>query len=176
MAEIAENVGLTQAGLLYHFPSKASLLLAVLEERERRNDEAENRWIEAGNDYISAFLHTLQTNERSPSLVQLFAVLSAEGIAATHPSHDWWVSRYERLVGNATAGLSGVVDPSRLPAGVTTETVARWLIAMSDGLRIQWLLSPGSLNRHHTVAQFAALLEPYLKPSVDGSSTTDPET
>lgn len=178
IAEIAQYVGISQAGLLYHFPSKSSLLLAVLEDRERRNDEMEARWVEAGNDYISAFLHTLQSNERTPSLVQLFAVLSAEGISTSHPSHDWWVDRYERLVGNAAAGLRPIIDESRLPPGVTEETVARWLIAIADGLRIQWLLAPGSLNRHQTVAQFIALLEPYLlsPPPAGASGATDPES
>lgn len=175
VAEIADTVGITQAGLLYHFPSKANLLLAVLEDRERRNDDAERRSVEAGDDYITAFLHTLESNERNPSLVQLFAVLSAEGISTTHPSHDWWVERYERLIANATGGLRPIVDASKLPDGVTVETLARWLIGMSDGLRIQWLLSPGSLDRHHTVAQFTALLAPYLLPSAAHDHTTDSE-
>jgi hypothetical protein len=46
---------------------------------------------------------------------------------------------------------------------VTAETIVRWIHALADGLRMQWLLNPGSLNRHETVAQFVAMLKPYLK-------------
>lgn len=163
IAEIANRVGITQAGLLHHFPTKADLLHAVLQERETRNDQAEAALVAQGNDYISAFLHTLQSNEQNPAMVQLFAVLSAEGIAESNPSHEWWVDRYDRLIANAVGGLESIVDVAKLPPGVTTETLARWLLGMADGLRIQWLLRPGSMNRHETVAQFAALLTPYLR-------------
>ena len=36
LAEIAEKVGLTPAGILYHFGSKEGLLIAVIAERDRR--------------------------------------------------------------------------------------------------------------------------------------------
>ena len=37
--ELAQRCGLTNGGLLYHFGSKEQLLIAVLEERNRRNAE-----------------------------------------------------------------------------------------------------------------------------------------
>jgi AcrR family transcriptional regulator len=35
LAAVAERVGLTQQGLLHHFPTKDALLVAVLEERDK---------------------------------------------------------------------------------------------------------------------------------------------
>lgn len=39
LAEIARAAGLTEPGLLHHFPSKEHLLMDVLEERDRVNQE-----------------------------------------------------------------------------------------------------------------------------------------
>jgi AcrR family transcriptional regulator len=162
VAEIAAEVGITQAGLLHHFPTKAALLLAVLQEREARVSEEQARYFRETGDFMGAFLHVLEQNEQSPALVQLFALLSAESLAETHPGHDWFVQRYDTVIKRATAELAQFIDETRLPPGVTVETIVRWLHGLADGLRTQWLLNPGALNRHETVAQFAALLEPYF--------------
>jgi AcrR family transcriptional regulator len=163
IAEISAAVGITPAGLLHHFPTKAALLLAVLQQRELRVEQTLGRYMENAEDFITAFLHVLEDNERSPGLVQLFAVLSAESLSSTHPGHEWFVTRYEDTIRVASKHLANLIDESALPPGATTETVARWVHGMADGIRIQWLLNPGSLNRHETVAQFAELLRPYFK-------------
>lgn len=163
IAEISAAVGITPAGLLHHFPTKVTLLMAVLQQRELRVEQALNRYMDSAEDFITAFLHVLEDNEKSPALVQLFAVLSAESLSSTHPGHEWFVARYEETIRVAAKHLTPLIDESALPPGVTTETVARWLHGMTDGLRIQWLLNPSSLNRHETVAQFASLLRPYFK-------------
>jgi AcrR family transcriptional regulator len=177
IAELAAEVGITQAGLLHHFPTKADLLMAVLQERENRVGIEQVRSEELMGDYISAFVHVLEENEKSPALVQLFAVLSSESISASHPGHDWFVERYRTTIARAAAKLEEHVDPSKLPPGVTVEVLARWLHGMADGLRIQWLLDPTALNRHETVAQFVQLLEPFMRtpaphddPSEDSAS------
>lgn len=163
IGELADDVGITKAGLLHHFPTKAALLLAVLQERESRVATEQARYKEADGDFLGAFLHILEDNERHPGLVQLFAVLSAESISVTNPGHEWFVQRYDTVIADAAVQLGEIIDESLLPADVTLETVARWLHGLADGLRIQWLLSPGSLNRHQAVAQFTALLEPYFR-------------
>lgn len=171
IAEIASEVGITPAGLLHHFPTKAALLLAVLQERESRVEQALVRYLDKGEDFIQAFLHVLEDNEKGPGLVQLMAVLSAESLSSTHPGHSWFTSRYEDTIHSAATHLAELIDESRLPPGVTTETVARWIHGLSDGLRIQWLLHPGAMNRHETVALFAELLRPYFKSS--GTAPSD---
>src|SRR4249920_1985097 len=40
LREIADRVGLSQAGVLHHFDSKEALLAAVLEQRDAHNDVA----------------------------------------------------------------------------------------------------------------------------------------
>lgn len=162
IGEIAQRVGITQAGLLHHYPSKAALLLAVLQEREARNQQDDAQARAEGADGLGAFLLTLEHNEHAPGLVQLFALLSAESITASHPAHVWFEERYERIVAQLTADLAEIVDVSALPEGADEETVARWVIGLADGLRIQWLLRPDAMNRHHTMQLFIDFLRPLL--------------
>lgn len=163
LADIAEEVGITQAGILHYFPTKAALLIAVLQEREARNREDERARKESGMDFLSTFMTTLEENEQNPVLVQLFAVLSAESIAEDHPGHDWFTARYDKTVASMTQGIQPLLDVEKLPPGIDAETIARWLIGLADGLRIQWLLSPGKFDRHQLVQQFLRVINPYLR-------------
>ncbi|MBF4571912.1 TetR/AcrR family transcriptional regulator [Herbiconiux sp. VKM Ac-1786] len=163
LAEVADHAGLTQPGLLHHFRSKASLLLAVLQEREQRNNTEEQRLLDSGYDYFQAFLSTLARNEKNAPLVQLFAVISAESLSTSHPGHSWTLNRYRDTIRKATTTLDPLLDPEKLPDGVTAETIARWLIGMADGLRIQWILEPATLSRHALMTQFVDILRPFLK-------------
>lgn len=163
IAHIAADVGMTQAGVLHHYPSKAELLLAVLLEREARNARINSEDRERGLDFLLTFLHTLHMNDEAPAMVQLMAVLSAESISADHPAHDYFRERYEQIVISAKRDLEPLFDPDRLPRGTTVETMARWLVALADGLRIQWLFSPKSFDRGIAIAQFYGLLRDYLR-------------
>lgn len=163
IADLAAEVGITQAGLLHHFPSKRALLLAVLQERELRNSEAEETRKKSGDDFLTTFVRTLESDERDPMIVQLFGVLSAESVTEGHPAHDWFVERQRRVVENTAAALEEVIDPAKLPAGATLTTVARWIIAAADGVRLQWLLESTSFKRHEVVWQLIQALHPYLR-------------
>lgn len=163
IADIAADVGMTQAGMLHHFPSKGALLLAVLQEREERNERAENASLEEGFDYLSTFLRTLRANEKKPALVQLFAILSAESIIQDHPARAWFVDRYKRVAAFVTEELKDVFDEAKLPPGMTLETFARWIMAVADGIRLQWLLDPTAVSRETSLMQFFDILRPYMR-------------
>jgi AcrR family transcriptional regulator len=162
MADIAAEVGLSEAGLLHHFPSKTDLLLAVLQEREDRGSVVIEDQRRQGRSYIDAFIEVLRANAQAPALIQLFTVLSAESITDGHPAHTWFVERYRSSVRDATQQLNATLDTEHLPDGVTAETVARWLIAMADGMRLQWLLEPEAVDRVEAVEQLVGLLQQVL--------------
>jgi len=163
VADVASAVGITTAGLLHHFGTKNALLIAVLQEREARNEELDKELRAEGKDWLETYVARLEHNEEQLALVQLFALLSAESIAAQHPAHDWFVERYRVLAETSARELTALLDPAKLPSGVTVTTVSQWLIGLADGLRLQQLLNPGSIDRHESVRTFVGLLKPYRR-------------
>jgi AcrR family transcriptional regulator len=139
--EIAERVGMSQAGLLHHFANKNELLAGVLELRDERSQELVNLDAESGIETIRGMVRLAEYNARMPGLVELHCVLSAEATAPDHPAHDYFVRRYEFVVTFITTAFATMKARGELIEGIDPESAARGLIAMSDGLQVQWLLN-----------------------------------
>ncbi len=135
---VAEAVNITQPGLLYHFPSKEALLLALLADREEPILDEDVQ----GLDLLPSLAAFFRDSLDNPLLVRLFTVVILEGLAADHPAHLYVRERYAnvhaQLVRRLRAGVAdGTVSPS---ADLELDTVL--LNAAIDGLCIQWLLDP----------------------------------
>ena len=72
LAAVAERVGLTQQGLMHHFPTKDALLVAVLQERDQWDAVPGSRW---RTDLLAALV---EYNAMRPGIVQTFSALLAE--------------------------------------------------------------------------------------------------
>ncbi|WP_368498183.1 TetR/AcrR family transcriptional regulator [Herbiconiux sp. A18JL235] len=162
LADIAREVGITQAGILHYFPTKAALLLAVLQEREARNVASREKYIAEGESPLAAYIKTLKENDQNPELVQLFVILAAEATAVDHPGHEWFARRNESLVVSMTEMVSLTVDESKLPDGVTSTTIARWVLGLAHGLGAQWVLDTSAFDRAGQLDLFLKFIEPYL--------------
>ncbi|GAB3616153.1 TetR/AcrR family transcriptional regulator [Okibacterium endophyticum] len=162
LADIAKEVGITQAGILYHFPTKAALLLDVLKEREARNRASRKEYQDDGLSPLAAFIKTLAENDRNPELVQLFVVLAAESTAQEHPGHNWFAARNDELMTTMVGHVRQTIDEAKLPAGVDAEVVARWMLGLAHGLGAQWVFDTTAFDRAGHVSLFLRLLEPYL--------------
>jgi AcrR family transcriptional regulator len=135
MREIAAACGLTPAGLSHHFPDKATLLLALIQQREQQQltEFAGMHWTEWARSVE-------RQNRANRSLTQLFAMLSAEAIETDHPAHEYFVRRYRVLRERFALFVceqrgGGEVDDA-------DRTSAQVLIAMWDGLQLQGMLDP----------------------------------
>jgi len=67
-------------------------------------------------------------------------VVSAESTASDHPAHDYFVQRYARLIDEVAQAYRVMRDADQLVDGVNPQLAARQLIALMDGLQVQWLL------------------------------------
>ena len=164
IADIAARVGISQAGLLHHFPSKPDLLLAVLAARDADAMRELREGDFTGVTYLNAYLHALKEHASDPILVQLNAMISAEALAENHPAHDYFVDEHRLRLSEFTQRIGDAFDVDAMPPGVTAETIARWAMALSEGLRLQMLYEePGRVDRADTMALFFETLRPYLK-------------
>lgn len=136
--DIADAVGLTQAGLLHYFESKDELWVAIL---RRRDTIDATEW--DAPDPAALLAAVVRHNAEVPGLVQMFVNLSAA--AATdpeHPAHAYFRERYDTLRRTLTADFRVMQEDGRLRADVDPEALTSVLLAVSDGMQIQWLYDP----------------------------------
>ena len=145
LRDIAARSGITHPGLLYHFPTKEALLMAALERRDEVDGvEEDDGVVEFANLDGRALLEHLVAgaakNAAKRGLVELFASLSVEATAPDHPAHAYFVARYSSLRATLVRGLEELAAAHELRQGVVPTVAAAHLIALMDGLQIQWLL------------------------------------
>jgi AcrR family transcriptional regulator len=160
LAEIAETVGLSQPGLLHHFPSKNELLWEVLRLRHERDLDRVRRVTAEKASYAEALIELARQNAGSPGLVRLFTVLAAEAVDPDHPAHAQFRERYRELRERVGSQLAVEQEDGRLTPGLDPELVATQLLAMFDGLQLQWLLDPERVDMVAAFEDFMARLAP----------------
>lgn len=132
MREIAKECGLSQAGLLHHFPNKVALLLALVDEREH-SQQIENSTL--GQDWTVVFYERMLRNMENEALTRLWANLVGEATDRQHPAHNYFLERYQNIrteFAQFMANSTDISDEDRMRATL--------LIAFWDGLQTQWLL------------------------------------
>jgi AcrR family transcriptional regulator len=163
LASIAQAAGLSQPGLLHHFPSKHTLLLAVLAARDSEDGRLSSPKLRDESLGIIDGLSTLVAyNESMPDQVQMFSMLLGESVAPDHPAHDYFVDRYERIRSRFIRHLSAAQSQGKLDASVDVGVLANVLIAVLDGLQFQWLLDD-SVDMTAGYALLASLIRETLR-------------
>lgn len=154
LRDVAALTGLSQAGLLHHFPTKVSLLMAVLEWRDQDTLSRIGDPPPAGVDMLRALVREVEHNTRVPELVELHVIMSAEASHPDHPAHDYFVRRYEVVRATLQDGFSQASVARQLRPHVDPAAAATVVTALMDGLQIQWLLDRAGVDmaehlRHH---------------------------
>jgi AcrR family transcriptional regulator len=166
LADVAEQVGITQAGVLHHFGSKDQLLLEVLDYRDAADVEnLEGKHIPGGLDLFRHLVTTAALNASRPGIVQAYAVLSAESVTDGHPAKEWFRHRYEQLRIEVTQALEIVCAKDDPPASESIDDAAAAILAVMDGLQVQWLLEPDAVDLARATA-FA--IEAILARAIEG--------
>ncbi|MEN0085743.1 MAG: TetR/AcrR family transcriptional regulator [Leifsonia sp.] len=165
--ELAEAVGLSQAGLLHYFDSKDELFTAIL----RKRDEVDSRRFGDLDEKPSldrmreGFVGIVRHNAEVPGLVQLFSRLAVEAGDPQHPAHDYFVERSAALRSTVADAVARRQQEGGIGDAVDPETIARIIQAVADGLQLQWLQDP-TVDMAATVdAVFALLAAPAAQSS-----------
>lgn len=146
LREIAERVGITQAGILFHFASKTGLLQAVLDMRDERSKARFDTTTQPGIDQLRAFLDLVRHNVSEPGIVELYSVLTAEASSEDHPAHTYFRGRYSWILSQAQSSFLTLRDEGALRSGVEPGHAARTMVALVDGLQMQWLYDRDSVD------------------------------
>ncbi len=140
LRDVADRVGLSQAGLLHHFPSKEHLLQAVLAWRDDDTSARLGDPLPEGIDLLRGLVAIAEHNATTPELVELHVIVSAEGTSMDHPIHAYFVERYTFLVDRLGKALEHAAAAGQLRPDVDIASAVRSMIALMDGLQVQWLL------------------------------------
>ncbi|GAA3613151.1 TetR/AcrR family transcriptional regulator [Microlunatus ginsengisoli] len=155
IAQVAAEAGISQSGLLHHFPTKQALLIAVLDYRSRLDREL----FQAGGATVTGWaalegwVELARINTRRPQMVQMFVTLSAEATDPDHPAHEWLRSHYRMVSSELSKALAAGIADGTVSPDLPIDTVVRLTVAVMDGLQLQWLATGGRID---LAAEFAA--------------------
>ncbi|GAA1922453.1 TetR/AcrR family transcriptional regulator [Microbacterium aoyamense] len=147
LSEVADQVGLTRAGVLHHFGSKENLLLEVLAFRDRSDvaDLAEQH-IPGGPELFLHLVRTAFANARRPGIVQAFTVLSAEAVTEGHPARTFFDDRYSTLRREIGEAFRSLCAQEGVTESETVDAASAAILAVMDGLQLQWLLDSDTVE------------------------------
>lgn len=117
LAAVAERVGLTQQGLLHHFPTKEALLVAVLKERDQWDAVPNTQW------RVDLLTSLVEYNAMRPGIIQTFSALLGESVTEGHPAREFFTQRYAAVRASMASVLRAEYG-ERLPNGLSPERAA----------------------------------------------------
>lgn len=142
---IAERVGVSHAALLQHFGSKEGLLMAVLEEWDRRTVQLGLADLD-GLDYFRALPDVMGGHLAQRGLLELFTTIAAEASSPTHPAHAYVQHRYTVNLATLATHLQHAVEAGDIAPldSAEIDIEVRLITAVLDGIGLQWLLDPST--------------------------------
>ncbi|WP_268796947.1 TetR/AcrR family transcriptional regulator [Pseudomonas huanghezhanensis] len=144
IAQVAGIAGISVAGLLHHFPSKVSLLMGVLERRDAVNQKIadEVRTDHTLTGLLSSLRAINRSNATAPGVVRAFTILNAESLLNNQPAWEWFQTRYRVIHARMLVRFQALVESGEVLPDVDLSGLIEEILAMMDGLQIQWLRFP----------------------------------
>ena len=138
LGQIAQEAGVSPAGLLHHFESKEQLLHAVLDARDAI-DEAN---LDREGDILEQLERVIERFRRSPELIGTFSVLRMENLDPEAPLHPRFLGRYRSAVNIIAEGIRRGQRAGRYRSDVNPAVKAMEIVAFLNGIETSWLLDP----------------------------------
>jgi AcrR family transcriptional regulator len=157
VGSIARRAGMSQSGLLHHFPSKELLLAAVIDVRT--SDHMDEYLAAKAEDpdlgFMTGMVRLMGRGTRELDLTRLFTVVIAEATSPDHPAHEWAINRYESVTRTVVEALREAQERQLLRRDFDVDAVAATLLAAMDGLQLRYLLTPDHMRIDQAFAAIA---------------------
>ncbi|NAT17117.1 TetR/AcrR family transcriptional regulator [Pseudomonas syringae] len=156
LTNIAKVAGISQVGLLHHFPNKLALLQAVLEHRDTY---VASRLQEADQDgslqgFMSFLKLVMSFSIEDAAVSQALMIINTESLSVTHPAHRWFSERFGIVHRHLQAHLNALIQAGEVRSDVDVRQISLEIAAMMDGMQIQWLRSPGDVQIEQAFTRF----------------------
>jgi AcrR family transcriptional regulator len=168
LAAIGQAAGVTHAGVLYHFGSSRKLLLAVLDERDRRfwRETAADWEGRSGLDSLRQMPRLARWNRDNWELAKLYTVLEAENLDEDDEAHRYFVERRRRVRGRVQRAIEEGQRSGEIRADVDPIVKADEAVAFMDGAQLNAMLDPK--------VDLVAIFESYAEALVGQIATRRP--
>lgn len=160
---VADEVGITQAGVLHYVGNKQGLLMEVIQHYYRRSSSTQDYLtlfapggaLEGQKPKIPEYLRLIVAeNANQPELVMLFQTLNTEAMSPESPMHEYF-NDYSR-----TATHPSEVPSWLVPEGVDAGETLSCALAAMYGLEGRWLARPDEVDYKTEWAKFEDVLFP----------------
>jgi AcrR family transcriptional regulator len=142
LTAIGEKAGVTHAGVLYHYGSSRHLLLAVLDERDKRfGTETADAWSAGpGADPLANLPAVAVWNRENPELAKLYTVLQAENLEEGADAHGYFHARRLRVKALLEFVLQAGVELGEVRDDLDPGEKADEIIAFMEGAQLTSIL------------------------------------
>ncbi|HXR43906.1 MAG TPA: TetR/AcrR family transcriptional regulator [Pseudolysinimonas sp.] len=151
---IAESLGMSHPALTYYFSSRDELLLAVLDESERRALE-QNDTVRT----VPRMRRSSRRNEETPGTIQLYLSLAARALNDDGIVREHITARFERVRARFEQRIITDQAAGSVRSDLDASAIAALLVAAMDGLQLQHLLAP-DVDQDAALAILEELLPP----------------
>jgi AcrR family transcriptional regulator len=158
LRKVAARCNLSLPGLMHYFDSKEDLLTQVL---RMRDETARIRQGERSDP--ESYREVIREGAKTPGLVELFVSMAAAAGDPGHPAHQHFAERYPVLRERVAAYVQERMDEGRMTTVIPAERLAVLLLAVADGIQLQWLIDR-SVDMEQPIEDVMRLLEPTTKP------------
>ncbi|MGI8329399.1 TetR/AcrR family transcriptional regulator [Actinomadura scrupuli] len=159
LGQIAQEAGVSSAGLLHHFVSKEGLLHAVLDAR----DAYDTAKFDPFGDILEELEASAVRFEEAPDLVGMFVVLLTENLHPDAPLHDRFLERHRITVGLIADSIRRGQRAGRYRTDLDPDVKAVEIVAFLNGIETSWLLDP-SIPLTQVFREYIASLSLRLAP------------
>ncbi len=157
LRDVAAAAGMSQSNLMHHFPTKEELLLAVLAQRDELGG-GDVPCADGDEPFEAHIVAQAKANESIPGLIAVYSVLSAEATTEDHPGRDYFLKRYAMLKTEYAAEFEELRRLGRLREGVDPTTAAASVVALWEGIQLQWLYEPDAVDAAATLRAYLDLV------------------
>jgi len=173
---LGDAIGVSHATLRHYFASRDELLVEVYRahegERAARQAADADAPAEASaadgplaqpapdtRGAVELMMESAERNRTIPGLVRLYATLTTDALQEDHPSTaDFVRERFERVRDGLAQRVREAQAAGRIAADVDADDAAALVAAASDGLQVQWLLAPETVDVRRSLMLLERLL------------------
>jgi AcrR family transcriptional regulator len=161
LRSVGEAIGVSHTALRHYFSSRDELLVEVYRTHEALSfsDTQAAAGAPVGESAVGEMVEAAERNRSIPGLVELYATLSTDALQEEHAvTREFVRRRFRSLRETLAARIESGQRAGRIAADIDPADAAALVIAASDGLQIQWLLDPGTVDVGRSLSILERLL------------------